>query len=148
MDSPSPQVRDLAKRLLAASVATREASHPRIHEAVLVSEKLRVPVTKFAGAEGFASLQRRALALASANVPSLRGVKIGKDGRLEGFDLASGDVGVAGVAGGAGGGGHSAAVDAGAAEREEAAMAITNSLLGLLVTFIGEPFTLRLVREA
>ena len=30
----------------------------------------------------------------------------------------------------------------------EAAVAITAHLLGLLVTFIGEPLTLRLVREA
>ena len=119
-------MRDLARRLLAAS---QTASDPHVHEAVVVIEKLRISLTKFAGAEGFASLLRRALVLASAEVPSLQSVKVGADGRLEGFEQLAADTGT-GAAGG------------------EAAVAITAHLLGLLVTFIGEPLTLRLVREA
>jgi hypothetical protein len=126
MDKPSPSMRDLAGRLLAAS---QTASDPPVDAAVLVSEKLRVSLTKFAGADGFASLQRRALVLASADVPSLQSVKVGADGRLEGFDKLTADTGN-GAAGG------------------EAAVAITAHLLGLLVTFIGEPLTLTLLREA
>jgi hypothetical protein len=125
MDTLSPSMRDLARRLLAAS---QFASDPHVHEAVLVSERLRISLTKFAGADGFASLLRRSLVLASADLPSLQSVKIGADGRLEGFE-------------------HLAA-DRGPVRGDEAAVAITAHLLGLLVTFIGEPLTLRLVREA
>jgi hypothetical protein len=124
MDKPPPSMRDLARRLLAAS---QTASDPSVHEAVLVNEKLRISLTQFAGPDGFTSLLRRALALASAEVPALRSVKVSVDGRLEGFEqLGSQGGSVAG----------------------EEAVAITAHLLGLLVTFIGEPLTLRLVREA
>ena len=67
--------------------------------------------------------------LANAEVPCLRNVKIGVGGRLEGFEQLAADTGTGGAA------------------RSEAAVAITAHLLGLLVTFIGEPLTLTLVRE-
>ena len=102
---------------------------PRAHETLRVFEKLRVSLTRFAGADGFASLLRRALVLASADVPSLQSVKIGAYGRLEGFEQVATDTG-------AGAPGAAAAVE------------ITSHLLGLLVTFIGEPLTLRLVYTA
>jgi hypothetical protein len=126
MDAPSSSMRDLARRLLAAS---QTASGPRVHEAVVVRERLRITLTRFAGADGFASLLRRALTLASAEVPSLQSVKVGADGRLEGFEQLAADTDT----------------DAGGVD---AAVAITTHLFGLLVTFIGEPLTLRLVREA
>ena len=114
-------MRDLARRLLAAS---RSTADPQVHEAVLVNEKLRITLTQFAGADGFASLMRRALALASAEVLSLQNVRVGADGRLEGFEqLAADDESEAG----------------------EAAVEITAQMLVLLVTFIGEPLTRRLV---
>jgi len=126
MDTPSSLMRELSRRLLAAS---QGASDSHVHEAEVVSERLRIPLTRFAGAEGFASLLRRALVLASAEVPSLQSIKVGAEGRLEGFEQLAADTGTA--AGGS-----------------EAAVAITAHLLGLLGTFIGEPLTLRLVREA
>jgi len=126
MDTPSPSIRDLALRLLAAS---QTASAPHGHEAVLVSEKLRISLTRFAGADGFASLLRRALVLAIADLPSLQSVEIGADGCLEGFERLDANPGT-----GAGG--------------REAAVAVTARLLELLVTFIGESLTLRLVHEA
>ncbi len=96
---------------------------------MVVIEKLRITLTKFAGSEGFASLLRRALVLASVEVPSLQSVKIGADGRLQGFEQIVADKGAGGAA-------------------DEAAVAITAHLLGLQVTFIGEPLTLRLERWA
>ncbi len=116
-------MRDLARRLLAAS---QTASDPHVHEGVLVNEKLRISLTEFAGADGFASLLRRALALASAEVPALRSAKVGADGRLEGFEQRAS---------------HAGSVDG------EETVAITAHLLGLLVIFVGEPLTRRLVRE-
>ena len=120
-------MRDLARRLLAASTTV---SDPHEHVVARVCETLRVPLTRFAGADGFTALLRRALALASAEVPSLRGIKIAADCRLEGLEQLA------------------AVVDTGPGEAGEASVAITAHLLGLLVIFIGEPFTLRLVREA
>ena len=113
-------MRDLARRLLAAS---QTVSDPHVHEAVLVSDKLRISLTRFAGVDGFTSLQRRALVLAKAEMPALQSIQIGEDGRLEGFEKLATGTGAA-------------------------AAAITAHLLGLLVTFIGEPLTLTLVREA
>ncbi len=127
MDSPSPAIRDLAGRLLAASQAGSE-SHG--HDAAVVIEKLRIAVTRVAGAEGFTSLLRRALVLASRDMPSLHSVKLGAHGRLEGIeDLAAGGAG-------------------GARTRDEAAVTIAAHFLGLLITFIGEALTLNLVRDA
>jgi hypothetical protein len=121
MDKPPPSLLDLARKLLAAS---QTASDPHVHEAVLVNEKLRISLTRFAGLDGFVSLLRRALALASAEVPALQSVKISADGRLEGFE------------------------DLGVDEGKKAAVALAAHLLGLLVTFIGEFLTMRLVSEA
>ena len=120
-------MRDLARRLLAAEAASQSAAEPRVPDAVRVCEKLRVSLTRFAGADGFTALLRRALALARAEVPALHCVTEKGDGTLEGFDELAAD-----------------AHDVG----RDAAMAITAHLLGLLVTFIGEPLTVRLVREA
>ena len=116
-------MREWSRRLLAAS---QPASDPHVHEVAVVSEKLRVPLTTFAGAEGFASLMRRALVMASAEVPSLQNLKVGSEGRLEGLEHLPSDIGT----------------------RSEAAVAITAHLLGLLSTFIGERLTLRLIRES
>ena len=125
MDKPPPSMRDLARRLLAMS---QTAADPHLHAgATRACERLRISLSKFAGADGFKSLLGRALALASVEAPSLRGVKIGTDARLEGFEQVAADAGT------------------GAMEGEAAIIAY---LLQLLVTFIGEPLTLRLVREA
>ncbi|HEX9095255.1 MAG TPA: hypothetical protein VF990_04040 [Candidatus Dormibacteraeota bacterium] len=127
MDTPSPSTRDWARRLLAAEAASRSAADPRVPEAVRVCEKLRVAITRFAGADGFTALLRRALALARAEVPALHGITQKADGSLEGLEQLAADA-------------RDVAIDA--------AVAITAHLLGLLVTFIGEPLTVRLVREA
>lgn len=127
MDSPSPAIRDLARRLVAAS---QTASDSHGHDATAVIETLRIAVTRFAGAEGFASLLRRALILATRDVPSLQSVKVRADGRLEGIE-------------------HLAAVPGtdGTRARDEAAVVIAAQLIELLVMFIGEPLTLNLVRR-
>ena len=127
MDTPSAAMRDLAQRLLALEAASQSEPDPNGHEGVRVCDKLRICLTRFAGADGFTALLRRALALARADVPSLQSVKINADGRLEGLEEFAAD----------------ARNPAG-----EAVTAITAHLLGLLATFIGEPLTRRLVREA
>jgi len=130
MDTPSPSIRDLAQRLLTAEAARQSVAEPRAHAAVRVCEKLRVSLTRFAGVDGFAALLRRALALAREEVPALHGITEKTDGSLEGLEKLVADAGNSGVAG------------------SDAAVAITVHLLWLLVTFIGEPLTVRLAREA
>ncbi len=127
MHTTASAMRDWARRLVLASKA---ASDPHVHEAVLVSDELRTSLTRFAGAEGFTSLLRRALILASADVPSLQSVKVGTDGRLEGLEHVAGNAGTS------------------AGDLTTPAVAITAHLLGLLVTFIGEPLTMTLLRNA
>ena len=123
MDTPSASVRALARRLLALEAASG-ASSAHQHEVVRVCQKLRLSVTRFAGANGFASLLRRSLALARADVPSLKSVTLTPEGCLEEIEQLASD------------------------GATEASAAITAHLLGLLVTFIGEPLMLRLVRDA
>ncbi|MCE9531937.1 MAG: hypothetical protein K8T89_12560 [Planctomycetes bacterium] len=87
-----------------------------------------MPLTKLAGVAGFRSLISRAKALATADVAWLDLVQIRADGSLENFDaVSSQQIPVQGV---------------------DAGVAIVAQLLGLLVTFIGEPLTLHLVRDA
>ena len=93
--------------------------------------KWRCPI-RFAGLAGFSSLLFRALALAKAEVPALAAVHVRPDGALEGFDAP------------AGGGG----VGAGSPRSIQPAVVLVAQLLSLLVTFIGEPITVRLVRDA
>jgi hypothetical protein len=127
MDTTQASVRNLAQRLLAVEAANQSATDAHLHEAVRVCEKLRISLIRLAGSDGFAMLLRRALALARAEVPALERVTVNPDCSMEGLEeLAAG------------------ATDGGA----HGPLAITAHLLGLLVTFIGEPLTVRLVREA
>jgi hypothetical protein len=119
LSTPSPRIRDLARALFAASHASSTDS--------LVNENLCLSLVRLAGEEGLEALLRRALALASVQVPTLQGAKVGADGRIDGpaRRFTEDD-----------------------STRQEAAVAITAQLLELLVAFIGEPLTNRLVREA
>ena len=116
-------MRGLARRLLASN---QTPSDPHVPVVVIAIEKLRISLTRFAGADGFVSLLRRALMLARAEVPSLQCVEVGPDGHFVGFEQIASESPSAG---------------------EVAAVAITSQLLGLLGSFIGEPLTRSLLRE-
>lgn len=120
MSTPSSSMRSLAGRLLATRGADAEADGP---EAALVDERLKAALVRFAGEAGFASLQRRALILARSELPALRVVQPGDNGRLTGLEQLPDDA------------------------ADEAAVAITTHLLDLLVNFIGTRLTLRLLSE-
>ena len=128
MRTAPPETRDFARRLVALEVARDEPPVTGGSAAVRVCEKLRLPLARLAGTEGFRSLLSRAVAVAKSEVPSLDAVVVRADGSLEGLD----------------GAGHDQ--DAGA--RGEAGVVVVAQLLALLVTFIGEPLTLGLVRDA
>jgi hypothetical protein len=78
--------------------------------------------------EGFQVLLARALALARSEVPWLRAVQVNEDGSLAGLEAVR------------------AQTDP--AEFLEGGVVLLSRLLGLLVAFIGENLTLRLLREA
>ena len=133
MDKPTPSMRDLARRLLAVEAASQSASGAHVHEAVRVCDKLQISLTRFAGADGFKSLMRRALTLAQAEVSLVHSIKVKADGSMEGLEELATDALTSGNAGGP------VAI---------AAIAILSNLLGLLFIFIGEPLALSLLREA
>src|SRR6204780_3498451 len=122
-----PQTRDLAQRLLAYENAEGKTSEPTEFAAFRVCERLRQPVITLAGVTGFRSLLSRALALARAEAPSLSAVQVAADGSLLGLDELRPQV------------------DADQA-RDRGAILIAQ-LIGLLLTFIGEGLTLRLIQD-
>ncbi|MDQ3175102.1 MAG: hypothetical protein M3Q91_15580 [Acidobacteriota bacterium] len=128
MSMASPEIQDLARRLLAFEAAHDNSSDARAGVTVQVIEELRVHLIRFAGVDGFRSLLSRALTLAKAEVPSLNIVQVRADGSLEGFDGIEQSLEEAGAAG-------------------QAGIVLVAHLLELLMTFIGAPLTLRLVRD-
>lgn len=130
MSRASPEIQDLARRLLAFEAARGNSSEARADAAAQVIEELRLHLIKLAGVAGFRSLLSRALTLAKAEAPSLKIVQIRADGSLEGFDGVEG----------------SRELEAGAVAGQAGIILVAN-LLELLVTFIGKPLTLRLVHD-
>ncbi len=119
MDISKPAIQALARRLIALESGCDPPSVSGRCEAVRVCEKLRVPLAKFLGLEGYRSLMARALAMAKSECPALNPVQVRPDGSLDEIDN------------------HDA----------EAAVVVLIHLLGLLVTFVGEGMTLRLVLD-
>lgn len=123
-----PALEDLTWRILAVEAARAKAADTQVDEAVRVCAMLQMPLSRLAGPAGFSSLLFRALALAKAEVPSLRVVQVRPDGSLAGFDEIK--------------------PDRNAEELEKGRVVLVAHLLGLLATFIGESLTLRLARDA
>lgn len=131
MSMASSEIQNLARRLVtseAAEAAHGNASDARGDVTVQVIEALRLRLVRLVGVDGFRSLLSRALTLAKSESPSLHTAHVRADGSLDDFDEMeqSGEAAVTGQAGGV----------------------LVAHLLQLLVTFIGESLTLRLVRDA
>ena len=120
-------MRDFAERLIAYETTKNKSSETKTRAAFLVGEKLRPQLAALMGNVGFCALISRALALTSAEVPWLRALHVNADGSLEGLDELD------------------AQIDP--KEIFEGRVVLLAQLLGLLVAFIGETLTLRLVRE-
>lgn len=134
---PSPGQADVA-----------EAPAPLIEAAERASDKLRVHLSKRIGQEGFRVLLARALSLTTTVFPYLSAVRVGADGALVGLRVALGR-------------GSQEARDNGTRNDEtrnngtrdhrtqedtaEAATALIAQFLGLLIAFIGEDLTLRML---
>ena len=120
-------MRDFAERLIAYETRGNKSSETKTSSPFLVGEKLRPQLATLMGSVGFRALLSRALMLTNAEVPWLRSVHVKADGSLEGLDELD------------------AQVDP--KEIFEGRVVLLAQLLGLLVAFIGESLTLRLVRE-
>lgn len=119
--------RNLAQRLLAYEAVGDENSAPSESAASRVCAKLRGPLITLAGVAGFRSLLSRALTLARAEVPSLSAVQVAADGSLRGLDeLVS---------------------QTDKEHAREGGVILIAQLVGLLLTFIGEGLTIRLVQD-
>ena len=127
MSRATPRIQDVAERLIAYETRENKSSGARIPVACLVSQKLHPPLATLMGNIGFRSLLSRALVLAGTDVAWLRAVHVKSDGSLAGLDEL--------------------ATQVGPDEIVEGCVVLLAQLLGLLVTFIGENLTLRLLRE-
>ena len=124
----TPKLRDFACRLIVYDTKLNKSSETKIPAACLAIEKLYPNLAPLMGNIGFSALLSRALALSIAEVPWLRTVQVTTDGSFEGFEELGAQV-----------------------DQDlffEGCAVLLSHLLGLLVAFIGEDLTLRLVRQA
>ncbi len=120
-----PQTLDLAQRLLDYESAAGKTSEPATFAALRACETLRRPLCALAGVAGFRSLLSRALTLARAEAPSLSAVQVAADGSLQGLDELEPQID--------------------RDQAREAGVILIAQLIGLLLFFVGEGLTLRLV---
>jgi hypothetical protein len=119
-------MRSLAGRIIAHET---KAISPDSNQTALfhVCDRLRPHLAMLMGNGGFRAVLARALAVSSAEVPWLVAVQVGTDGTFEGWDRPEAEVD--------------------AEEMTEGSVLLIAHLLGLLVAFIGDNLTLRLVRD-
>jgi len=127
MNRANPHLRHFAKRLIVFETGRNKSSGTKIPPAFHVPEKLRPQLVALMGNGGFRALLSRALALASAELPWLRSVRVKADGSLEGVEELQAQL----------------SPD----KFLEGRVVLLAQLLGLLVAFIGENLTLRLMRD-
>ena len=120
-------MRNFAKRLMTHETSGNRSSGKNNSTDFHDSDQLRPPLSTLMGNGGFRAILSRALALANAEVPWLRAVHVKADGSLEGLEELH------------------AQLDPD--EFVEGRIELLAQLLGLLVAFIGEDLTLRLVRD-
>jgi hypothetical protein len=127
MDPSTSKTQALAQRLVELEARTRKADDSKAPGAFSICEMLRPQLATLMGGVGFRVLLSRALVVAQADDPWLHTVQVEDDGTLSARDEA-------------------------AALKNPEAMArgsvvLVSHLLGLMVAFIGEALTLRLVLQ-
>ena len=114
------ETKDLAEQLVAFEARSESVSEADRLATCRVCEKLRRPLVALTGTAGFSSLLARSLTLAKRESPALTAVEVQPDGSLKGLK----------------------------GEAAEAHPILVGYLLSLLITFIGETLTMRLVHDA
>jgi hypothetical protein len=119
--------REFARRLLAFEGEAQGDLATEGPAAFRVCEKLREPLSKLMGVDGFRSLFARAQVLAGTEISWLRQVQIKENGALEGLAEREADLEPAAIV--------------------EGEVVLVGHLLGLLVVFIGPALTLGLLHD-
>ena len=127
MSRASPRIRHFAKRLTVYERKANKPSQTPTPPAFQVCEKLRAHLGTFMGVTGFRELLSCALPRAQAEIPWLGAVHLKVDGSLEGVQELN--------------------AKRNPDELLEGGVVLVAQLLGLLVAFIGETLTLRILRE-
>lgn len=115
----NPNTREIAERLLGSEAGRESPSGADAFPAVYVCQKLNLPLSKLVGETGSRALLARALTLAKREAEVLNSVKVTDDGALEGWNRPA----------------------------ESASSLLVSHWLGLVVTFLGEALTLRLLHD-
>lgn len=126
MSRAFPTMRIFAKRLMALEAGGNKSYRTKILIGFHVCVKLYPNLAVFMGKTGFHALLSRSLALAIIEFPWLRTVRVKDDWSLDGLEELQTQIGQD--------------------ELFNGGVALLAHLLELLVTFIGEVFTVRLVR--
>ena len=127
MSRATPQMRHFARCLIAYETPEMKSFEAETPAGFPVCEKLRVHLATFMGKTGFHTLLARSLALSIEEVPWLCAVRARADDSLEGLEELQAQLGPK--------------------EFSDGEVVLLAQLLGLLVAFIGENLTLRLVRD-
>ena len=124
---PQQKTRDLARSLVAGEVEAGTTSLQSEPATVRVYEKLRRQLGAPVGIDGFYALASRALALAKAESPGLRGVQIAENGGLRGLGEVESQ--------------------SDANEDSEVGVILSAQLLRLFLIYLCETTTLRLIED-
>jgi hypothetical protein len=127
-NSATQRLKVFARRLVVHETAATKSAGAQKSAAFRVCEKLRQPLSRLAGVAGFRSLLSRALALTNDEARWMKAIQVKADGSLEGLEEAQAQLSETEIA--------------------EGEVVLIAQLIGLLVTFIGEELTLRLVQES
>jgi hypothetical protein len=127
MQAATPKMRKLAERLIVEEAKLHKPGDAKAKETFAVSARLRPQLTVLMGAAGYRAVVSRAMTLASAELKWLGEVRVDPDGSLQGLEELA------------------AKFPAGAVAQGRVTQLA--HLLELLVSFIGEGLTTRLVRE-
>ena len=124
---PPEKTRDLARSLVACESEASTTALQAEPASVRVYERLRRQLSASVGVHGFQALASRALALAKSQSPRLSAVQVTANGGLRGLGEVESQMD--------------------ADEDREAGIILIAQLLGLFLTFLGEPTTLRLIED-
>ena len=127
MSPATPSLRSFAAHLIAQDVKLKNASRSSPATPFSVIEKLRPPLMNLMGSTGFNALMSRSLVLATTEIPSLRDIGLNAEGMWEGLAALE--------------------VQLDADRFLEARIVVLAHVLGLLVAFVGEALTLRLLSD-
>jgi hypothetical protein len=131
------EMRDLARYLLAYEAGASKTSEPVESATLRAYEKLRQSLSVFAGVAAFESLAFRALTQAKSEAPGLWAVQVAADGSLQGLGEFEPQLVE-----------FEPQLGSGKDQANEGGVILIARLLALLLIFLGEALTLRLVRNA